>query len=494
MKELLGAFNYLGINQFVSVVFGLIRSKIIALLLGPFGMGILNQGNALMELVRQIDSLGISNGFLKLISDYKAHKDEDRLGRTILTTVMLFGAIGVILLVASGLLVDKVSTWMFDAPDYHWFVLMGVGAGVLSAEYYALMTVFQGMLKWSEYALVSVVGYALNLVSMLILILFFRLWGAIISIVVAQAINVIVAMIVMHRMVLPEGMGSIFRYRPDISVIKEITQYIGPLSSLALIAAVVTIVIRSEMVQRLGVDSAGLFAVVYGVSLTYMGLIRNAFNAFGMNKITELLDEPGKMLRVQNDEIRFGVLLLCPVLLFAMITRNIWIPVFYSGEFLPAASLLLWWFIGDLTRTIRVAMNISLLPLDRLRFTLVDGIIDWVGWLVVSLVLLPSIGMEAITVGYLISGIAALIVAYFYHRSTTPFRIYKVNLVLLGKAAVLLLPGLFLAHYGHDLLTRWILPMIILVIMLIWMPSRTEYADLFQMVQKKLLNRFRKDA
>lgn len=492
MKELLGAFGYLGIHQFVSLVFGLVRAKIIATLLGPFGMGIFSQANNLMELVRQISSLGIHDGFLKLVAEFQTSKDQKRLGKTIVTALAVFGLIGILLLLLGSFFSDSVSIWIFDDQNLRWFVLIGIIAGVLSAEYFAFLIVYQALLKWAEYALVSLVGYTLNLIMALVLIYFLELWGAILSMLAAQSMNLLIVTFVLRRSVLPPGFGRLSAYRLDLSALKGLMRYVGPLSTLAMVAALSTILIRSTVVHSLGADTNGIYQVVYAISLAYMGLIRNAFTAFGMPKITALIHDPQKILRVQNDELRLGLLILTPLMLILMVTRLLWIPLLYSADFLSAAPLLMWQFIADLLRMIRITMNISLLPLDRLGFVLIDGLIDWLGWLLLSLLLLPGMGIMAVPFSYMISGLAALLTAFIYHKLTTPFRIYRQNIVLIGKASALLAPGLISAHFGEGFLFQWIIPSILILIMLLWLPGKDEYHQLFAFFKETYSKRIKK--
>lgn len=487
MKELLSAFSYMGIYQVVSLVFGLARSKIIATFLGPFGMGIFSQANQLMELVRQVSSLGILDGFLKLVAEYKTHQDRIRLGKTIMTAISLFGALGLVLFLLSELFGQTLSVMVFDDPGYTWFIRIVIFTGVLSAEYYALMTIYQALLKWGEYALVSAISYAINLLIAVVLILTLQLLGAVLSMLAAQSVNVLLSVYVLRQRVLPRNFGRLWQ-QPGKQSFRELVRYIGPLSTLTLIAALTSMLIRSLIIHTFGAETNGIYAVIYAISLAYMGLVRNAFNAFGMPKITGVLNEPNKILRVQNDELRLGLLILCPLVLVIMLTRQVWIPLLYSREFLPAAPILIWQLVADVLRMIRISMNISLLPTDRLGFILVDGMVDWGGWLLLSVILLPVLGIMAIPMSYMVTAAVALLVSYAYHRRTTPFRIYRPNQTLLLKAFGLLLPGLMLAQWGQGILFQWVIPSMLVVLMLAWMPGRDEYQQLFDLVKKILLN------
>jgi hypothetical protein len=175
-----------------------------------------------------------------------------------------------------------------------------------------------------------------------------------------------------------------------------------------------------------------------------------------------------------------------------MITRKFWIPILYSTEFLPAASLLVWQFFGDILRMIRISINTSLLPMDRLRFVLVDGLVDWGGWLVLSIMLLPSMGITAVPFSYMVVGLIALAIAIVYHYKTTTFRILRYNVLLLVKVCGLLVPGLLLAQWGQGILFGWIIPALLVAGMILWMPNKNEFQQLRELLRGSIFKYLQK--
>ena len=491
MKELLSAFSYMGIHQVASLIFGLVRTKIIAAFLGPAGMGIVSQANSYLELVKFFSSLGISDGLIKLLADFRRQRDENRLVKTIITVVLLFGFLGLVMILISSLFSATISEWIFNDTGYGWFVLVAGIGGLFAVEYTAILCIYQAMLRWAEYALVSVIGYTLNILVSTVFILWLGVWGAVFSMALAQAINVLIVLYVLRSRVLPKQFSLIWKTKPDRQSLRQLTRFIGPLSTLTIISTVSLLFIRSQVIHRLGLEANGLYQVVYAISLAYMGLIRNAFNSFGVSKATEVLDEPAKIVRLQNDELRLGFIILCPLTLFTMLTRYIWVPLLYSSDFLTAVPLLIWQLLADLVRMLRVTMNVSLIPLERFRFILVDGILDWLGWALLSSLLIPVMGVAAVPFSYLLVGVVTLIIAYIYHHKTSAYRIYKINKQLLLKGFLLVLPGIFLTQYGRGTIPQVILPILLLVIMLTWLPTRDEYHRLVSTLKEKFLTMLR---
>lgn len=156
MRELIKAFGLLSINQASAVLYGLVRAKLLATLSGPLGVGIISQGASLVQLMRQIASLGISNGFLKLVAESQGKGDKEQINKTVITVFIAFGIFGGFVVVISGLFADQISLWVFDDPRYRGFIVIIAAASWLMVQYGFLEKFFQGMQKWG---VVNLEGY-----------------------------------------------------------------------------------------------------------------------------------------------------------------------------------------------------------------------------------------------------------------------------------------------------------------------------------------------
>lgn len=489
MRELINAFGYLGIHQVASVLFGLVRSKLVAAFLGTFGMGIFSQANNFMELVRQVALFGIGDGYFKLLAEFRNHNDTARLSKTILTGLLFFGLLGTVVSVLISVFSTTVSVWIFADPQYGWFVFLIAVTGFFYAEYNVFFFIYQALLKWKEYALVSVIGYIFNILISLVMILWLHLWGAILSMLIAQGVTLFLVVYVLRKRVLPFPIQTLWQHLPDRSSVAKLLRFIGPLSTIALASALAPIIIRSGVVHSLGVEENGIYQVVYAISLSYMGLLRNVFTGFGLPKVTVVLDQPEKIVQIQNDELRLGLLLLCPGLILVMLTRKIWIPLLYSPAFLGAASLVFWQSIADLLRMIRFSMNVTLLPMGRFRFILLDGLVDWVGWAVLSLLLIPSMGIIAVPFSYFVTSLLTLGIDFVYHKNTTIYRINPQNSRLLIKGFSLVIPGLCMMQWGQGVIWQVAVPTAILLLMILWLPEKSEHRQMMNFIQERILKR-----
>ena len=192
MKDILKAFGYLGIPQVAAVLFGLVRSKLVAAYLGPIGTGVIAQGTTLLRMFQQLSTLGIGSGFLKLIAEYRGKEDHKKVNIVMSTVMGLFGIVGLMVVALSVLFAEDISLLIFDDPGFRSFVIIIAAASWIFVQYSFIMTIFRAFFMWREYSRVAVMGYALNLISTVVLIIWLDLLGAVLSIFVAQLSNYIV--------------------------------------------------------------------------------------------------------------------------------------------------------------------------------------------------------------------------------------------------------------------------------------------------------------
>jgi PST family polysaccharide transporter len=475
MFELIEAYSLLGIQQFAAIVLGFVRTKILAVTLGPFGVGIISQANSFFLMIQGITALGLGGGFTKLVAEYNTQGDYPRLNKTIITLTSLYGVAGLVLLSVSMLVARPLAGWAFDDPSYGPFIVIVVAAGIFWIQFQTVTFLFRGLLHWREYVLASTLGYAINILITIPMVYLWGMYGAVFSFLIGQLINMLVATFILHKRVVPAHHLNYWRYTPDLESLKRLAKFLGPSVSVQFFATFASVYIRSEIIRRLGADSNGIYQTVWSISLAYMGFILNAVNTYGIPKVASLMNDPVEGVRIQNNGLRIGLLLLVPTTLILLCLREIWIPFLFSPAFLVAGPLLFWQFGADLLRTIRQNLNVVLIPLERLRFLFIEGGLYWGSWILLSVYMIPRLGISGVTISYFVVNVVMLLIVYSYHSMTTNFRFFTGNKILIVKSVSLLALGFLIAQTIANLPVRLLLCLVILVVMAVWLPTREEH-------------------
>jgi hypothetical protein len=320
------------------------------------------------------------------------------------------------------------------------------------------------------------------------MILLTGLRGAILAMLISQVANVWIGVVVLKRHSLLDNLNVLQRL-PEKMIIKNLLRFVGPMITVKIAKDVGSLLLRSGIIKQLGIEDNGIFEVLWGMSLTYMGLFTSVAFYYGMPKAAASLADPKKMTSVQNDALRIGLLLVIPLTIGLIGLREIWIPLLYSPVFLPAAPFLAWHFAGDILRVARVSVNISILPLERFGYAIFDGVFSWGAWSILSLVLMPRMGLFAVPTTYLLINLIGLIIAYVYHTARTQYRLDSKNSTLIKKAVPMTLIAFLLAHGIESGYLRILVTVILVAVTLLVLPHREDYGYLLRRV-KQIFTKF----
>ena len=100
------------------ILIGIIKSKFIAVLLGPAGMGIQGLYQSTLDVIKSLTALGLEQSAVRDISEANGCKDAHRIGRTVATVRRLVWMTGTLGLVATLILSPLLSQWTFGNGDY----------------------------------------------------------------------------------------------------------------------------------------------------------------------------------------------------------------------------------------------------------------------------------------------------------------------------------------------------------------------------------------
>lgn len=492
MFELIAAFGFLGTYQVVTAVFSAVRTKLIAILLGPNGVGIFSQAKTLQTIAWFLVTLGLQDGIVNLIAEANAQGDRDKQKRIVATVSFIFVVLGGIALILCWFFRNSLSEWIFGDETYNDLILL-VGVSVfLFAQYMLMLNVFRGRLKWKLYATVAIVSYAVGIGISSIFIWVFGLRGAVFSLVITQVTGLIFGLFFMKLPVRKELIGNIL---PDWRVIEALLKYVGPLFGRKIIPLVANIYIRGMIITHLGADQSGIYHVLYAVSDVYFWAIVRPVVAYSMPKAATLVNDRKAIVDVQNNGIRLGLLGIFPIVTLVYGLREIWIPVFFSYEFLDAGFLLLWWLLGDVFRAIWVILNIDIIPLGRLNFLFFSSVITHGGLILFTVPFMPHMGLKIVAAGYLMINIITFLISFIYHLRSTDFRLTTDNIVLLVKASVILSIALWFSHFTEMNVVRLLVIVLILFVMFAGLLKSSERQFVFSFVHQKILDvlRYSKD-
>lgn len=362
--QILKSTTLVGGSQVINILIGIVRTKFMAVLLGPGGVGLVGMYQAVTGIVGTVTGLGIGSSGVRQIAEAAGSGDETRIARTIYTlrrTALVLGLLGMI---TTMVLSPYLSRLTFGTEEHSWAIaVLGVTLllGSVSGGQAALV---QGMRRIADLASMSVLGALLGTVLSVPII---YVWGG---------SGIVPALLAVSAMTILPSWWYARKVRvPKISLcLADVVWEARGLLSLGLVfmassvmAAAVLYLTRVLVVRELGVESVGLYQAATTLSTLYIGVILNAMGMDFYPRLTAVADDNVTVSRLVNEQTEVGLLLATPGLLATLAVAPYVIHLFYSVHFVPAYQVLRWQILGIFLRVVAWPIGFVLLAKGKGR-------------------------------------------------------------------------------------------------------------------------------
>ncbi len=332
--------------QIANILCAIVRTKLVAVWIGPAGIGLFSLFNNAAEMVNSITSFGIRNSAVRDVAVAVESRNSLRIGRVIAVIkkwswfISIFGA-AVMIAIA-----PLLSNFTFGDYSRTWdFVLLScvlMFYGLTNGE----QTILQGLSSLRRLAHASVWGVAAGLVVSIPLFYFWGIDSIVTSIVVYHAMLLLFTWIFRHKdythvdlsakEAFSDGKGFV-----KLGVFLTLSGFITTLFSYAF----------SVYLNRVsGTEEVGFYQAGYTLVNKYVGLI---FTAIGMEYYPRLARIHESRLRMRvfvSQEINISVLVLVPIVAVFVLARDLLISILYSEEFKVISHYISWAIIGTFFR------------------------------------------------------------------------------------------------------------------------------------------------
>lgn len=347
--QILKSSALIGGSSALNILLGIVRTKAMALLLGPAGMGLLGMYSSIADLARTVAGMGINSSGVRQIAESVGTGDTHAIARTVTTlrrVALLLGLAGAVLLVGICGPVSRLSFGGYEHSGAVALLSLAVLFGAMSAGQMALL---QGMRRIADLARTNVLG---------------ALFGTLLSIVVVyfwpdRKRAVVPALVVVAIM----GLVASWWYSRKIRV-EHISMRMGDISAevstllklgfvfmaSGLMSMGVAYVVRIIVMRKIGEEAAGFYQSAWTLGGLYVGFILQAMGADFFPRLTAVAKDNDECNRLVNEQAEVGLLMAGPGVLGTLTFAPMVISLFYSSRFGPAVEILRWVCLGMILR------------------------------------------------------------------------------------------------------------------------------------------------
>lgn len=418
-RVILKAMGLFGGVQILSILCSIIRTKLVAMWIGPVGVGLFGLFNQALEMINTATNLGVRNSSVRDISQAVEQRNKLSISR-IITVVrrwsLWLGLGGALLTLAIS---PALSRFTFGDFNHVWsFAALAVAVlfmALTNGEY----AVLQGLSKLKRLARVTVSGTIGGLLISIPLFYFLR-EDSVLPSIIAYALCVVVAAFLLKDKEYP---------RAEISR-KETTKMgagfikLGIFMTLgSFVSMIASYVFVSWLNTYSGTGTVGFYQAGYTLIDKYAGLV---FAALGLEFYPRLSRVAGSQRRLRvfvSHEINIAFMVLTPLLLAMILLRSQLVWLLYSKEFEIIVTYMSWGAVGTLFRAMSWCMAFVMLAKGDGKIFLITETLSAVTVLALNMLCFHLWGIDGLGYSYLASyALYTIIVGVVY------FGVYKLTM------------------------------------------------------------------
>lgn len=342
-RQILKATSIFGGVQIVQIIVHILRSKFLAVLLGPVGVGINSLFNSTIQLIQRFTNFGLQTSAVKNVAEANATGNENRI--SVIVTVLrrwvwITGFIGVLITIV---LSPWLSELTFGNRDYtiaYIWISLSLLFNQLSA---GQLVILQGLRKINFLAKANLSGALLGLVISVPIYYLFGVDGIVPAIITVSIANMIQSWYFANKIKFNPIEVS---RKTTISEGKQMLTMGFLLSLSGLLTTGGAYLLRIFISNKGGVDQVGLYSAGFAIINTYVGMIFTALGTDYYPRLAAVASDNIKASNTVNQQAEITILVLAPILLLFMVFIKWAVIILYSTKFIAINGMIQWAALG----------------------------------------------------------------------------------------------------------------------------------------------------
>lgn len=373
-KSILSSTSIIGGSSVITIFLSIIKSKAVALILGPTGTGLIGALQSSISLIQTTSGLGINNSAVRDIAQANAKNNPEELSLTIKSlrkAVLVTGLIGLILTFSFAGLLSK---FTFESQEYTLEIRILSIAVFLNLIQGGQGALIQGMRRIKDLAKMSVYSAFIGTIISLPILYFYEFDGVAYFLLTMSIGQYLVSLYYARKIKIKDIKVSWRQaFEESKTMIKLGFSFMGG----ALAAVIGAYLVRVIIIRDLSIEDAGIYQAAFAISGIYIGIILQAMGKDFYPRLTEVAFKPKEEMQLINEQTQIGMILAAPGLMFTLALAPLGIRLLYSAEYLGAYPVLQWMILGVFLRIISSPMGFLFVARSKGGIFLLTQVISW---------------------------------------------------------------------------------------------------------------------
>lgn len=408
-----------GFVQVFKIIVGVVKNKIVAILLGTEGVGLLGVYSSAISLLQQGAGFGISQSGVRDIADANGKNDKALFSRSISIVnkiVLLTGLLGCIVTLA---LSKFLSEWTLgnSAHTIGYCVLsVAVAFNIINEGKQAIL---KGMRQMKALANASIIGVSTGFITAIPLYYFFGKEGIVPELLIASITACLVSNFYVKKIKYEKCHVSVVE---AVKTSKATFMAGAALMLSSFFAQLANVIIISYIRSHGGLTDVGIFNAGSVIMTTYFGVMITALSTDYFPRISALWNDNSAIQEELNRQSIVSLLLCCPLFVLFITLMPLFIKILYTDEFLPAVDFIKFGVIGTMITIVSNQVDMILVAKFKVKIIIVIAVFYRLLQIIINVLLYNRYGLVGTGISLAIMGVAHIIVMV-----TIVYKLYRIK-------------------------------------------------------------------
>ena len=421
-RSIFKATSLFGGVQVYQILIQIIKSKFIAVLLGPAGVGIMGLYQSGLQLIQQLSSMGLSQSAVRDVSEANGSNDIQRIAKTVTVVrklVWVTGIFGLVLVACFSPLLSKTSFGNYDYTIPFIILSITLLLDQLSA---GQKVILQGMRRLKDLAKCSAFGVTFGLITSIPLYYWLGIEGIVPTLILNSLCSLLLSWFYSRKIKVEK-----VHVTPKQTLEQgKLMLVMGISMSLSgILSTIVAYAIRGYIQANGGVEQVGLYQAGFVIMTTYVGMVMNAIATDYYPRLAAINKDNQKCREAVSQQGEIGVMILAPMLTICLVFMPLVLKILYSDKFLAANEYISWACLGMMLRLASWVISYLFVAKAESKLFVINELSANLYYLVFSLIGYKTLGLTGLGIAFALEYIVYFIQCYLITRKRYDFSFSK---------------------------------------------------------------------
>ncbi len=462
-RQIVKATSIFGGVQVFQIIIQIIRSKFVALYLGPTGMGIMGLLTSTTGLITNLTNFGLATSAVKDVANAESKNDKNQGSIIIIVLRRLVWITGLLGTIITFIFSPWLSELTFGNSNYT-LEFRAVSITLLLVQLNAgQMVILQGLRKINYLAKSNIFGSIIGLLFVVPIYYYYGINGIVPVILFTSIVSLIISTYFSRKISVDKVNVS---FQQTFIEGKKMLQLGFIINLSGLMYAASSYLLRIYMSNQGNIEDVGLYNAGFTIITTYVSMIFNAMGTDFYPRLSSVTHSNTLSTNLINQQAEIAILIIAPILVGFIIFIKYIIIILYSTQFLLISTMLYWSALGMLFKTASWCIGFIFLAKGEGKIFFWSELSANIYTLILNIFAYHFWGISGLGISFMVSYFLVLVQVYIISKIKYNFQFSVIFLKLFNIQLVLAIFS-FIAVSFFNQLYAYLIGVLLIVISIV---------------------------